>query len=250
MSQRYDASSAIGRTLLALRAGQMTSGELDERFGRSAPLTAMAKHGLVTGDADGWSITDAGRAACPLRNPLAAKTTPAPHAALPRITSGKLPTEPRCHVSTGDQSMNKKLTAVDQVRKLLAASPDGITRKDLIKQSALTETAVDNAIFNLTKSKEAFRPAYGIIASTQYCKPVDIVAPVPASPAPVAETPAQPEETNEDKTPDIEFSIYDDGRLAITDGDEILVLPPNATRRLGHFLGCFDMSQHPKQTAA
>lgn len=240
MSQRYDASSAIGRTLLALRAGQMTSGELDERFGKYAPLTAMAKQGLVTGDADGWSITDAGRAACPLRNPLAAKTTPAPHAALPRITSGKPPTEPRCHISTGDQSMNKKLTAVDQIRKLLAASPAGITRKDLIKQSALTENAVDNAIFNLIKSKEAWRPAYGIIASPQHC----IVTPVPTSPAPVAEPPAPPNETGEEKTPDIEFSIYDDGRLAIMDGDELFVLPPTATRRLGHFLGCFDLS-HP-----
>lgn len=32
--------------------------------------------------------------------------------------------------------------------------------------------------------------------------------------------------------PEIEFSIYDDGRLDIIDGDEILVLPPDATRRL------------------
>ena len=39
---------------------------------------------------------------------------------------------------------------------------------------------------------------------------------------------------------DIEFAMYDDGRLGIFDGDEILIIPPEATIRLGRFLGCFD----------
>lgn len=34
----------------------------------------------------------------------------------------------------------------------------------------------------------------------------------------------------------IEFAIYDDGRLALFAGDERLILPPEATHRLGRFL--------------
>ena len=41
-------------------------------------------------------------------------------------------------------------------------------------------------------------------------------------------------------TPPVEFAVYSDGRLAIIDSDEILVLKPDDVRRLAFFLGCFD----------
>ena len=58
-----------------------------------------------------------------------------------------------------------------------------------------------------------------------------------ATPAATPDAPAAPAE--------IEFAVYSDGRLAIFDGDEILILPPEATRRLGYFLGCLETHVWP-----
>lgn len=53
-----------------------------------------------------------------------------------------------------------------------------------------------------------------------------------------------------DTPPKIEFSMQDDGHLTIYDGDEVMVMPPEATRRLGYFLGCFDRTAWPPRLDA
>ena len=79
-------------------------------------------------------------------------------------------------------------------------------------------------------AEEAARPAADNDAGEAAARPrASAARPAAGKPAPAAPT-AQV----------IELSIYDDGRLAIIDGDEILVLPPDATRRLGRFLGYFE----------
>lgn len=248
------ADSPIGRVLIALRAGQMTSGELGERFPSLPRLEALVKKGLITGDAHGWRLTDAGRATCPLRNPLAANINAVPTPALPRITSGKLPTTPRRPPElaiTGESEMpqTEKRSAIDLVRALLAEFPNGVSRKELIRKTELTDAGVDNAISKLVKRGEAVRTGYGVITATQTIKQVEALFSTPTAIAKIA--PQEPAISTPEvgDVSQIEFSIYDDGRLVIMDGDEVFVLPPSATRRLGTFLGCFDMSQPQQPTA-
>lgn len=66
--------------------------------------------------------------------------------------------------------------------------------------------------------------------------------PVPAS----SEPPPQPlyragdicvTEIHPDEAVRIEFALWDDGRLTIAEGDEILLLPAEATKRLALLLG-------------
>lgn len=65
------ADNTEGRVLLALRAGPMTPGEVHGRVNTSVP-SSLIKSGLVVQDSSYYRITEAGRAACPFRNPLAA----------------------------------------------------------------------------------------------------------------------------------------------------------------------------------
>lgn len=64
-----------GRVLLALRAGPMTPSELNERSLNFRGW--LIKAGFVEQVGDYYRITEAGRAACPFRNPLAATVAPA-----------------------------------------------------------------------------------------------------------------------------------------------------------------------------
>lgn len=101
---KISANTAMGRLLLALRAGGMTAAQLAERFGGNSGISQLVRAGLVTGDADGYRLTDAGRAACPLRNPLAARVPSAPTATLRRIDPAP----------TGEISMANKRTRIKQ----------------------------------------------------------------------------------------------------------------------------------------
>lgn len=91
-----DPDSTAGRIQLALRAGPASVTELTERFGRSIishAVTSLIGSGLVerrgTDNQNAvFHITDAGRAACPLRNPLAGKSAPVPAGA----TGGRIRT--------------------------------------------------------------------------------------------------------------------------------------------------------------
>ena len=145
-------------------------------------------------------------------------------------------------------------SAVDKVRCLLNESPEGVARKCIIGKTSLSEASVDNAIYNLIKSGEATRKSYGVIAATSALIRIEgALVPVAAAATPAAKTQGTAEQAgdakpSEDKTENasaVEFSVYSDGRLAIIDGTEILVLQPDATRRLGYFLGCFEMNAWP-----
>ena len=85
----FAAESPAGRTLIALRAGAMSSAELYERFAGNHALAELHKRGFVEQCiAGGWKLTAAGREACPLRNPLAGGLPPDPPRA---ITARKAP---------------------------------------------------------------------------------------------------------------------------------------------------------------
>jgi len=281
------AQSVIGRFLIALRAGRMTSRELTDRLDSLPSLKQMRSSGLIDGDENGWFLTEAGRAACPLRNPLAAVITPPPLGGQ-AARAVPLQTPPTIHErhnrlalpeTTGENAMpepalTKPMTAVSQVLLMLADAPKGVTRKDLITRTGLKKNNIDNAIFNLVSSDKATRLGYGLIGITDEgrtaAKKLKIDRPAIATSAPVVAPPAEvkppvqaeppaeletstttptDEEPDETPAPDIDFCVYADGHLAIIDGDEILVLPPDATRRLGHFLGCFDLNDGASRLA-
>ena len=84
----FAAESPAGRTLIALRAGAMSSAELYERFAGNHALAELHKRGFVEQCiAGGWKLTAAGREACPLRNPLAGGLPPDPPEPAPMAAS-------------------------------------------------------------------------------------------------------------------------------------------------------------------
>lgn len=255
----YSAASREGKTLLALRAGPMTNGELYERFPSGHLVSALAKAGLAESCDDGWRITDAGRAACPLRNPAVAmirKPTPA------RLVRSALPiglpakTAPQTSVQhtekpihTGENRMptaarSTNQTAVNQVLGLLIDAPEGVQRKDIIKRTRLSDAAVDNAIVNLIKTGKAMRKAYGVIAPVSdganaiaaHLARSGATAAAAGAPASAATAALVGPDDPCQAMPEIDFMIHEDSRLTIWYGDEIFVLPPDATRRLCRFL--------------
>lgn len=68
------ANTAYGKALQALRAGGMTSAEASERWPTYGTnyFNELRRLGLVAHDGETWTLTAAGRAACPYRNPLLA----------------------------------------------------------------------------------------------------------------------------------------------------------------------------------
>lgn len=50
--------------------------------------------------------------------------------------------------------------------------------------------------------------------------------------------------------PAFDFALHDDGRLAISAGDDVLVLQRNDTYRLARFLGLFDVDVVAQSQAA
>lgn len=74
--------------------------------------------------------------------------------------------------------------------------------------------------------------------------PAETVAVPPSCnpPAEASETPvpvAVPAAPAREGSPDIEFGLWSSGRLSIIDGDSVLILAPEDTRRLRTFLSCF-----------
>lgn len=237
MTLSISANSPLGRVLLALRPGPMASEALDERIPSHPSFTALAKKGLITGDCNAWHLTEMGRLACPLRNPLSAKVTPPPSTALPKLTLNASSRNRNDQPSTGGPEMpttNGKLKSIDMVRDKLSRHPMGIERKEIIAQSSFSRAAIDNAISFLVSKGEAVRKERGVIASAPGRSAIDNTA------ASLPRLSIKPEETDADLT---NFSIHDDGRLVIVSGDQRMVIPPVALRRLFNFLGCFDMSQ-------
>lgn len=163
-----------GRVLLALRAGEMTPGELAER-GLHFPGWLITA-GYVARDADYYRITEAGRAACPFRNPLAATV-----------------------VAPAKQEINMPkeniVTRQDVLEAIAAAGPAGTTCKRLIEKFNCGDQVIYNHVSLLGKAAipVIFKPEKGRIVAIQY-NHLDAAsgAAVPAHEKPVAEAKAQP----------------------------------------------------------
>ena len=128
------ADSSEGRVLLALRAGPMSGGEMWERWPGLGTTFAqtLKRRGLVVFNDGEWRITPAGLAACPFRNPLAA----------------------RAAGSMEDQNMPQGETRITREAVLDAiedAGPAGISRKQLIDRFGTSEGVIDNHIMHLNR---------------------------------------------------------------------------------------------------
>lgn len=283
--------SPAGRVLLALRAGPMTSGELDERIpGFNRETRFLVTRGLVVrpkGLKGGyWTITDAGSAACPLRNPLAAKVTPPPTgAALGRrlvddtpCTTASVPMRPTQEKEAPMKNPWKQInangggTAATTAPEAITRAISGVPCEMPITCEALVTRAITlgaeherHTLINIVRKMAAEGDVVGAIGATAARRYFDprteagaSAGPAVASPT-VAEPPAEhvdpspapPAATGAEADPaPIEYALYSDGRLAIIDGDEILVLPCADTLRLARFLGCFEFAATTHQPLA
>lgn len=147
------ADSREGRLLLALRRGPHEPGELAEQFGNLSGLQGqLVRAGLIAYDGDFYTLTEAGRAACPFRNPLAAK-----------------PATPEVFIMPKGET---KLTRQKVLDAIVAAGPGGITRKALVDKFAhlVKANAVDNHILSLDNASipVVFRPERGLIVAVQF----------------------------------------------------------------------------------
>ncbi len=243
------ADSLKGRTLLALRAGPVSSAALAERFGISAPTSLLESAGLIEGDAEAWRLTDAGRAACPLRNPAASKVAPPvagaisrriPHASPVSAVTAPLRQAPAIYHPQREAAMDQTYqpTTFDVLRALLKQRPNGMPRKELIKH--IDAKRLDCAMHTLIKRGELRRLGYGWIALVETGNTAPATA--PAAPFTVLPPPLAPTANTSPADKSGEFALFDDGRLVIDINTTPLTLNPKQTRRLAHFLGCFDPS--------
>ncbi|MBI2278175.1 MAG: winged helix-turn-helix transcriptional regulator [Dechloromonas sp.] len=156
------ADNAAGRSLLALRAGPMTAGELCDRLGCSLP-SWLVKAGYVAQDADYYRITDAGRVACPFRNPLAApKAQPA--------------------IQESIMAREKTVSRQDVLAAIVAAGPEGTTPKRLIEQFNCEDQAIYNHVLLLSKQMPPviFKPEKGRLVGIQFNNQEAAFKPAPA----------------------------------------------------------------------
>ena len=178
------ADSREGRLLLALRRGPHEPGELAEQFGNLSGLQGqLMRAGLIAYDGDVYTITEAGRAACPFRNPLAAK---------PAIPEVFIMPKGETHVT------RQQVLAV-----IVAGGAAGITRKALIEKFSrrATEQCIDMHVTALNRQTPPviFKPKLGVMVGIEHksAEPAPVVkdslttetpaeiAPKPASTAPV-----------------------------------------------------------------
>ena len=135
-------------------------------------------------------------------------------------------------------------TAREAIARAVAgtARDEAIDRETLLRRVALAGTELEpitlrNALKRMVADGDRIA-AEGATSARRYFDPTakgwepEAVATPPAAPAPPAAAPTPPAGR-------VEFSVYSDGRLAIIDGDDILILQPDDTGRLAYFLGCF-----------
>lgn len=272
-------SPAAVTVLQALRAGPIETAEANERwagaFGYAA--TQLTRLGYAVQDGDGaYRITDAGRAACPFRNPLAGKpVTP------PEVFS----------MPHGKQEITRQ-----QVHAAIkAAGRDGIHRKALIKHFDCPESTMDNHLMWLNRAVPPviFKPAKGVVCDIAFTNETqheaEVLAEVEQKPASTAtdnqvwvtEPAAEPrpvthdihgtrldvdhheaadlppaslaqqmaqiggyiptivEDINVADPKDVEFAIYSSGSMDMHFTDLSVTLQPPVLAKLRGFLGLF-----------
>lgn len=242
------AQSYEGRVLVALRAGPLANSAVVERFGSSSALTSLIKAGYVQ-RADGdegseYRITEAGRAACPYRNPLAA-----PGAVRP-ITEKEAPM-PR----------EKGLTRNDVLNAILSTGAHGITRAALAEQFDCVgvEGRIDMHLTKLLREQPCLiarpRPGFLIAAShvpATACDQQTAKSETQATLCATGDTQAMAAgETIEITTPgdrrgpiiiediDSEFALFSSGRVEISDGRQTVIIRGAALAKLSDFMQVF-----------
>lgn len=155
-----------GRTLLALRAGPMTAGELSARNG-SGPARWLIKADYIAQDDSVYRLTEAGRAACPYRNPLAAPGVVSPATFKPEI----------------DMSRENIITRQQVLAVITEAGASGITRKALIEHFGCPEANMDMHLVNLNRQTPpvVFKPKVGTTCAIQF-QPLGAATPAPVKP--------------------------------------------------------------------
>lgn len=159
-------NSAEIRALQALRApGGIDATQAGERWpaNGTTALYALVNRGFAEKIDDTFFITEAGRAACPFRNPLAGKpATP------PEVFS----------MPHGKQEITRQ-----QVHAAIkAAGRDGIHRKALIKHFDCPESTMDNHLMWLNRAVPPviFKPAKGVVCDIAFANETQHEAEVPA----------------------------------------------------------------------
>lgn len=147
------ADNADGRTLLALRAGPMTPGEISARVGGSVSRW-LIKAGYVEESDCYYRLTATGRAACPLRNPLAAPGN----------------VRPAIYVPETDMSRNNCITRQQVLAAIVEAGAAGCSPKSLIERFECSDQVIYNHVLSLDKQKPPviFKPERGRIVASQF----------------------------------------------------------------------------------
>ena len=126
MAAVFTAETIEGRILLGMRAGAMETTACYERFpGFSQIIGGLARAGLVERGDDSYRLTAAGRAACPFRNPSAAK----PAATAPIKEIQPMP------ATAG-------LTTARVLDRIIAAGPTGISPNDLAAEFGISNKGI------------------------------------------------------------------------------------------------------------
>lgn len=247
------ADSREGRLLLALRRGPHEPGELAEQFGNLSGLQGqLMRAGLIAYDGDVYTLTEAGRAACPFRNPLAAKPATPPEVFI--MPKGET------HVT------RQQVLAV-----ILAGGAAGATRRQLIEKFAgrATEQAIDMHLTALNRQRPVviFKPRPGVLVGIQYVPEPAEIAPEAAStatddwiPEPLATDPAPPApatypvetldveqitarpvafDTDLEDPDQVEFCIFSSGGFEIMSDQGTIGLSAPVLNKLRAFLGLF-----------
>lgn len=173
------AGSLPGLTLLALRAGPMTTEQLNERFTRNV-APQLVEEGLATYCGEYYRITEAGRAAYPLRNPLAAPKAP--------LAIAEEPEMPRTNC----------INRPDVLKAIMETGAAGIQRAALIEKfgGQEAESAIANHLVHLKKAFAIVTPTRGHLVATEHYKPEQVVLPPTSktsSPAPLSAPADQPQ---------------------------------------------------------
>lgn len=140
-----------GRTLLALRAGPMTQSELAARNGQG-PSRWLIKDGYITQDDSFFRLTEAGRAACPYRNPLAKPGVVPPATYKPEI----------------DMSRETVVTRQQVLAVIKEAGAAGISKLDLATrfEHLVHENAITSHLVMLKKDGTVSNPSRGTWVAT------------------------------------------------------------------------------------
>lgn len=245
--------SPLGVALLALRAGGMSAEQVQERWPtRNHGFFKAVRLGLAERVGDEYRLTEAGRAACPLRNPLAAAG-----AVQPPVTTET------------DMARDNILTRQQVLAAIKSAGPAGITKAQLTAQfnDIVDEPAVTSHLVVLKKSGEALNPSRGLWVAATFGGAAEVerieiadVHPTTAAnfealgPGDDAEAPAtssaEPKQEVRielvtpfsvviDAADDIEIGLFSDGSLRIVAEGAVISLAMPATRKLRDFLGLF-----------